>query len=348
VPLDGYALIENNPPARDDMKKILFASTALVAVAAAGAAYAAERAVGSVNGYMFMGVGLSDYNASGDTEIGILRDSEIHLSWRGSSDNGLTFDGRVELEAFTTTDQIDESWARVRGSFGTLLIGSNDSAADNYGDVGILYGPGARLAYYDGFGAVPTSYSDDAGDYLGIQYATPVIAGFQAAVGYQPSRATEGLNDTGYGFASTSVNGGGGNPKDAYSLAANYSADWDGFGFKIGGDYSATDDANLYEVWSIGAEGSFAGFTLAVHYEGNEATDTDDIAIGAQYQTGPWTFAGGYSYSDPNGCCEIDSFGGWVTYALSPGVVWAGGVEYGDAGRNGSGYNALTYLAISF
>lgn len=333
------------------MKKILFATTAIAATAAAGVALAAERPTGSVNGYMFMGAGLSDSNADSETEVGILRDGEIHLTYRGSSDNGLTFDGRVELEAFTAADQIDENWARVSGSFGSVLIGSNDTAADNFGDVGILYGPGARLAYYDGFGVVPSEFSDDGGDALGIRYATPSISGFTAAVSYHPSGATEGANDTGYGFASTPApgigGGGGGAPKDIFSLAANYSGDFDAFSFSIGGDYTAADNTNLREVWSVGAEVGFSGFTLAVHYEGNEAANEDDIAIGVQYKTGPWTVAGGYSNSDISGGPDIDSFGGWVTYALSPGVTAAAGIEYGEQG-NVDAYNALTYLAISF
>lgn len=135
------------------MKNILFASTALVAAATAGVVHAADAPVGTVGGYMFMGAGITDFTGTGDAEVGILRDGEIHLGWRGTSDNGLTFRGRIELEAFSAPgDQIDENWGEVSGSFGSLLIGSNDSAADNYGDVGIIYGPGARLAYYDGFG----------------------------------------------------------------------------------------------------------------------------------------------------------------------------------------------------
>ncbi|MEO1687162.1 MAG: porin [Pseudomonadota bacterium] len=324
------------------MKKILFATTALAFTA--GAAIAAEKPVGSVGGYMFMGAGLSDSNTDNDTEIGILRDGEIHLKWKGSSDNGLTFDGRIELEAFTASDQIDENWGRVSGSFGSVLIGSNDTAADNFGDVGILYGPGARLAYYDGFGVVPTEFSDDAGDALGIRYATPSISGFTAAASYHPNGSTEGANDTGYGFASRGIAGAA---KDIYSLAANYSGDFGGFSLGVGADYTAADDNSAREVWSIGAEVGTAGFTLAVHYESNEAANSEDIAIGAQYKTGPWTVAGGYVFSDQGASSDIDSFGGWVTYALSPGVTAAAGIEYGDSG-NVDAYNALTYLAINF
>jgi len=327
------------------MKKILFASTALVASAAFGTAFAADKPVGTIGGYMFMGAGLSDNNTSGDTEVGILRDGEIHLGWRGTSDNGLTFTGRIELEAFTDgRDQIDENWGQVSGAFGSLLIGSNDTAGDNFGDVGILYGPGARLAYYDGFGTVPTSFSDDAGDALGIRYATPTIAGFTAAASYHPNGGTDGVNDTGYGFASR---GPGIGPKDVYSLAANYKGEFSGVGIAFGGDYTAADDTARREVWSLGTEISASGFKVGFHYEDNIAVDSQDYAIGVGYSTGPWGVAGGYSLSEIAGAPDIDSFGGWVTYALSPGVTVAGGVEYGEQGKT-EAYNAMTYLAINF
>ncbi|MEM1314215.1 MAG: porin [Pseudomonadota bacterium] len=343
------------------MKKILFATTAVVASAAAGVALASEKPTGFVGGYMFMGAGLSDANTADNTEVGILRDGEIFLGWRGSSDNGLTFDGRIELEAFTAVDQIDENWGRVSGSFGAVLIGSNDTAGDNVGDVGIICGPGCRLAYYDGFGVTPEGGSNDGIDALGIHYTTPNISGFTAGVSYHPSGRTDGLpqqpvldqqnnilvdavaGDTGYGFASRGENS---RPKNVYSLAANYAGDFDSFSFAIGGDYTSADQQSLLELWSIGAEVGFSGFTLGVHYENNEAADDQDIAVGVQYKTGPWTIAGGYAHTDVDNGSNIDSFAGWVTYALAPGVTAAAGLEYGD--QDESNYNALTYLAISF
>ncbi|MEO0720202.1 MAG: porin, partial [Pseudomonadota bacterium] len=105
---------------------------------------------------------------------------------------------------------------------------------------------------------VPTEFSDDAGDALGIRYATPSISGFTAAASYHPNGSTEGANDTGYGFASRGIAGAA---KDIYSLAANYSGDFGGFSLGVGADYTAADDNSAREVWSIGAEVGTAGFT---------------------------------------------------------------------------------------
>ncbi len=331
------------------MKKILFATTALVASAAAGAAFAAEKPVGTIGGYMGFGAGLSDANPSGDTEVTILRDGEIFLGFKGSSDNGLTFTGRVELEAFTTGDQIDENWAQVSGSFGSILVGSNDTAGDNFGDVGILYGPLARLAYYDGFGVVPMAFSDDGGaDPIGIRYATPTIAGFTAAVSYHPNSGFDGAGDTPWNASSSN---GSGAQDDIVSLAANYEGEFGGLGMKIGGDYTFADSqvagVDDMNVWSVGTELNYAGFVLGVHYEDNEGTDSDDLAIGAGYKTGPWGITGGWAMSDEGGS-DIDTWAGWVTYALAPGVTAAAGFEYGDVDGGGDAYQAVTYLTVGF
>ena len=340
------------------MKKILLASTALAF--ASSAAMAAEAVTGSVGGYMFMGVGLSDANSSGDTELGVLRDSEIHLKFSGSSDNGLTFDGRVELEAGTTSDQIDENWGRVRGSFGEVLIGSNDTAGDRYGDVGIIYGPGARIAYFDGFAVnqLPQGGSADGIDALGIHYATPNFSGFTAAISYHPNGDTDDTRDSFYGFSSQGPGNSPNDIKEIISVAANYRGDFESFGFAVGGDYTVADEDDNLEVWSLGAEVSFSGFTVGLHYEKDE-TETgldgdEDWAIGAEYKTGPWTFGGGYSFSEnaprangKGGTSDIDSLAGWVVYDISPGVRWTAGVEYGDQGQN-ERYDAKTFLDIRF
>lgn len=330
------------------MKKILFATTALVAGAAAGIASAAERPTGSVGGYMFFGAGLTDVTATGDTEVALLRDGEMHLKFSGSSDNGLTFAGRVELEAFTTGDQIDENWATVSGSFGEILVGSNDTAGDNYGDVGIFCAAGCRIAYYDGFGEVPMAGSDDGFDALMIMYATPTIAGFTAAVSFTPDAGYDGAND---GARVTTGDRPYAGASNVVSLAANYSGEFSGFGVALGGDYTFGDattgsGGQDIDVWSIGAELGYAGFTGGVHYENNEATSSDDVAIGFRYRTGPWTFGGGYAFSD-TAASDIDTFAGWVSYALAPGVTGHVAAQYGDNGAT-DGYNIYTILQVGF
>lgn len=361
------------------MKKLLIATSALVAVSAAGAASAAERPVGTIGGYMFFGLGLTDFDSNpggtpgeGETSVGVLRDGEIHLGFTGSSDNGLTFTGRVEVEAHTDGDQIDENWAQVSGSFGSVLVGSNDTAGDNFGNIGYFCAAGCRLSYWYGFGEVPMGGPQDGPtDALGIRYATPTIAGFTAAVSYHPNWSYDGLNDTQYSVSGDARDG---DTKDVISIAANYEGEFSGFGVALGADYLTGEGEGVtgddVEVWSVGTELSYAGLALGVHYENDEENDAEDFLVGLSYGTGPWTFTGGWattdnSYTrrsttgrplDPLGTSftgSADVFAGWVSYALAPGVAAHVGAQYSDyynrvSDENEGVYNAYAIMSVAF
>ena len=76
-----------------------FAAACSAAALFATGALAAEPLTASIGGYMHIGVGLTDDidGTGSEDKVGVLRDGEIHFNFKGSSDNGLTFDGRVEL-----------------------------------------------------------------------------------------------------------------------------------------------------------------------------------------------------------------------------------------------------------
>ena len=173
------------------MKKTLFATTVLAAGLVVTPLLAAEAPKASVRGYVNAGMYYGDLaGTSGD--FGVEHDSEIHFRWSGSSDNGLTFKGEVELEGFTFGDQIDEYWTSVSGSFGDFRIGADDTAAE-YMELGIIYAPYAKIGYYDAFNYTGAANSTDSnGDDLGIYYITPAISGFTAAISFQPEGGTDG------------------------------------------------------------------------------------------------------------------------------------------------------------
>ena len=56
-------------------------------------------------------------------------DSEIWFNVKGTLANGITVGARVELEANSENDQIDESFMFIEGAFGRLELGSTDEAA---------------------------------------------------------------------------------------------------------------------------------------------------------------------------------------------------------------------------
>jgi outer membrane protein OmpU len=111
------------------MKKILFATTALVATAGVAAAEVSGTGPGMINirGAAEMGViGGSERDAQFHTDI------DVSFSMAGEADNGLTFTAVVDLDengAFANTTQGGETIAIAYGGL-SLTMGDTDGALD--------------------------------------------------------------------------------------------------------------------------------------------------------------------------------------------------------------------------
>lgn len=330
------------------MKKLLYSTTAIIAAGFASTATAAEWET-TVGGYMFLGLATSDSPSQDD--IGVLRDGEIIFDGRLTADNGLVFAAHVELEAYTTGDQIDENWGAVRGSFGRIKIGGDDDAQYAY-NVGTIYAPGGRIGYYDQFGltqaaGVGFQFYTRPGrglDDVGIHYDSPNFSGFQIGLSYIPDTNTDGANDTQNAAYSN---------QDFYAIGAQYKGEFGDFGYGLSGGYSDRDGSNN-EIITVGANASFAGFTVAGTFE--DDIGGDEYAIGAQYATGPWTIAGGYTdsesasrFPDPGTPIDVQIAAGWVTYLVAPGVSLTAGVEYAEDNQaNQKDFGGLAYMSLRF
>ncbi len=324
------------------MKKMLFASTALVVASFASMSSAAEPITGTIGGYMQFGV---IYGADRGDEIGILRDGEIFLGASGSSDNGLTFRVRVELEAFTTGDQIDENWAQVSGSFGALRVGSDDTASQAH-ERGVFYGA-VNTGYFDS--EYSTNFVTTGGDVPMIRYTTPNISGFSASVDYAPNSDADGQGGENFGDGLKTFGDEDGIEAaagDRYSVGASYEGEFSGVGFGVGGGYI---DGNDFDdgLWQVGADLSYAGFGVGVHYDsaGNglgNGSDEGAIAVGVTYSTGPWGFGGGWSTALDGP--DNNNWGVWANYALAPGVV----AELGYEGNDGDDQDTIVAASMRF
>jgi hypothetical protein len=178
------------------MKKVLIASTALVAatIVSAGAASASEKIKLNLGGYSkWWVVGAwqdSTFQRAGNQQpanVDVKGDNEVFFGGSTTLDNGLKVGIDVQLEAgghtdsraaggTSTTDAIDESYIWVEGGFGKLIVGSKNNgtylihntapdAAGNWNEGGILSG-GFAISQATGvqsMGSIANNASDVAG-----------------------------------------------------------------------------------------------------------------------------------------------------------------------------------------
>ena len=195
------------------MRKALIATSALAFAGAMGAgqAAAADMLSLSVGGYMEQWVGYANRDDKGvDGGFDVQQDAEIHFKGSLESDMGLKFSVHVELEAANdsvsgvdadgkkvTTDEteIDESFVRMSGEFGTIEIGQRDPihARTHYA---AGFGAGVGLNAGDTQNWVPGVYLETAGwtipgDNRNVIYITPRINGVQVGVSYGPDSKNE-------------------------------------------------------------------------------------------------------------------------------------------------------------
>jgi len=336
------------------MKKFLIGTTALVAAGFASSAYSAAIEA-SVNGYMNLGVAFSsaknaDKQASSaftgttsvleNDDIHVIRDGEIHFNVKGTSDNGLTFKARVELEAFVTTDQLDENWASIGGSFGEVMIGGNDTALYQVaGKYGVSYVNGA-INYADSANTT-TEFTPGSGiepfgqdDSIGIQYTTPSFSGFKVGVSFQPDSAVRTISSVGGSISTANRSDGtadaqstfGKRGPDQYSAALAYDGKFGGVSLGAGLGYMQTGktvnntalstvvtayDIGQTDTVYAGLDVGYSGFTVSGFYQQAKTKAkfyTNSSTIG--------TVSGTYS--------KTDTFGLGLMYQTGPWTVGGG------------------------
>jgi len=192
------------------MKKNLLATSALVAagvLVSHGALAEAKPIEIKVGGYYEQWVGLitqdsdaSDSDRTNATDLDVQEDGEIHFQGSTTLDNGLTFGVNVQMEAATSGDQIDENYLFIRGSFGEIVLGSENGPAYamHYGvDIDQGYGleEGDTGFYWFSKGTNAqlhtTRLATLDNDSQKIRWISPRFEGFQIGLAYSP----EGVQD---------------------------------------------------------------------------------------------------------------------------------------------------------
>ncbi|HEX6977897.1 MAG TPA: porin [Alphaproteobacteria bacterium] len=375
------------------MKKYLLGTTALVAagmLATADTASAQTKVQPvqvSVGGYFYSYLGWVDQDVDGPVAVDQQTDAEIHFNGRTVLDNGLTVGVRVELEANTESDQIDESYAFVEGAFGRIEAGTINNVAYrmHYKAPDVGKGLVANEGNYPNWiqNITSSSFNDTAlgqtslragdNDSDKINYYTPRIAGFQLGVSYIPEmsqdRSTTIARDdftynTGWSAGINYVQSFG-----AFDIAASagyltfeapegttaddlkaFSAGLQvGFGgFKVGGSYAQIED---------GVQVSNANITATTFTGSTVQNDGQSWDVGVSYTFGPAAVSVNYFHGEN----EPVAGGGddeWTlyqltgVYTLGPGVQLQGTLFRGEfeaaSGEENEGTGIITGLLLVF
>jgi predicted porin len=318
------------------MKKHLLATTAMVAAgifASQGALAEAGPIQIKVGGFHEQWVGFIAQDADTDvsgapeqyaTDLDTQADTEIHFTGSTTLDNGLTFGVNVQLESETSADQIDESYLFMRGSFGELLLGSENGAAYamHYGadnDMGYSLEDGDTGYYWFTGGTSATLHSSRMvtidNDSNKIRWISPRFEGFQIGLGYAP----EGRQDTDGRVPNEVANDGlGGAYEGIFSGAVNYRQDFDGVNVGLSASGIFVSDNN-----DIGLQ---AGDRAA----GLSQDDVWGVALGLRVSSGGFTGTLGYNHQNGQQPLYTNTPAGYVAPLTESIDVIAAGLSYED------------------
>jgi outer membrane protein OmpU len=287
----------NNSTRNFKMKKLLIASTALVAtagIAAADVTVSGHAAAGFHSGLTNMSA-----EAAAVAAEGIYSNAGVDFAMSGATDNGISFSASVNIDAGNEIDAGDFEYdgtdggtaglgaVSMTGSFGTLTFDNN--GIDNLYDDGTNH----DISYATTVGAVGLTLAYDAT--AGSANATSASASYTAS---------------GMAFTLVASEAAGGTSTD---LSVAYALN-DAVSITAGSDSTAGGAS----VQSIGATTTLGGVGVTV--ASNNASEWD---LDLSYSAGGWALAYGTS--------ESDAWEATATAALGGGATFSAGVNSEDA-----------------
>lgn len=330
------------------MKKILLASTALVGFAGAAAAEV------SLSGYAEMGIYGGD-----DVETQFHNDVVINFNFSGSTDNGLEFGGKVQLDDSNSSHSINGSPAFddeafwVSGSFGKVTLGETDGAFD-----------WALTEIYTG-----TSLFDDHSTHAGAYWFTGLdgnydnqilryeysFGDFAVAISaeHDDGRTTTFSTSTVGGIisANTVMTSGRATMDTIWGIGGKWSGSMSGVDLGVGLGYQSGDND---DIWGLSGSAAFSnGFSANIGYADRDMGGVDITwwGLGVAYTTGALTVGANYGEYDVPGSVDPSGFGLVANYDLGGGAVAMAGYGSSNDGVsfNGNGEDTFSLgLGLSF
>ena len=314
---------------------------ALVLSAGLAASASAAEWNMKVGGYMRAGVLASNLNDDYQGQ-GVFQDGEIWFTPTIKLDNGITYGARVEIESFTTADQIDEHYVFIKGGFGDIRIGAEDGAHYNLHS----NAPGASWDNYADNSYIATYSTIYTSDYATsdsnkLYYMSPSMNGLKIGLSYTPDLGSSGGKQGGKMTTNAKAAGSYGG---AYAFGARYSGDLSGMkvhasvGYQhLGLDSVLTAGDEDREVIIGSMSAAMGGVKIGASFKtddmGKASTDVNVATVGITYSAGAMTIGagGGTSTTETNGVdSESNNASASISYKVGPGVVVGGGVQYQD------------------
>ena len=318
------------------MKKVLFATTALIASAG----------IASAQGVALSGSAEMGIIGGSDQETQFWNDVDVRFTLSGETDNGLAFGTAVDLdEAPNLGDEEDNIGVAIflSGNFGTLTLGDTDGALDRVmqdassaGNPGSIDDSETAHAGYEG------SYLDGEGDLdnqvLRYEYS---FNDFLVALSYTQN-ATGGA-----GVVAAADEGGNA------EIGIRYSAEFGAASVTAGIGYSSLENAGGADSTAVGVsvlaelDSGFSGVIGYVDYENASAPDgsidvtpgVDDthIYVGVGYSFDAFSVHANYGDFDSG----ASGFGFAAAYDLGGGASIHFG--YGSGEEAGAADSVETY-----
>jgi hypothetical protein len=302
------------------MKKVLIASTALVAAGLLAAPASASEKInlklGGFSKWWVVGAWQDDSfqansNAPGVqadyNTVDVKGDNEIFFGGSTTLDNGIQIGVDIQLEAGghsdSNTDTIDESYVWISGGFGKFIIGTENNgtyllhvtapdAAGNWNEGGLLTGNGGAGSS-SSIIAKPTNVTITPGgsttaivtdgDADKITYVAPTFYGLTVGASYVPNSGEDLRGPTNLSTTSGGVG-------EIYGVGALYANTFGGVGVKVSGGWVTYDTNNNgngsktgVNEYALGSQLSYAGFTLGGSYRNINANAGSSFAVNDGY-----------------------------------------------------------------
>ncbi len=345
------------------MKKVLLATTAIIAASAFASPAKAELQV-TVGGFTAFQAAMFDDDTANSSERDFQSEAEIHVNADATADNGLQYGAKVVLNASTSdTDNASDVGIYLAGGWGRVELGDLDGASQL-----VVFAPTV------GIGQINGSYDDylqtgvdpyalnDRGDHnftamdsdtaTKVTYYTPKYMGFQAGVSYAPEmKDNNGMGEEVALTDSTTL------ASDVAELGLGYEGEYSGVAFKVGGTY-VMGDANAagaedLSAWTAGAQAGYMGWTFGGAYTDNgdslaaSGTDNNNWNLGLTYENGPWGVGVSYLSAElSSGDYEATVLGG--TYTVAPGLTVGADLAFYDRETADDGYVLVTDVTAAF